>query len=229
MKRNGLKILYLGDLEPGSTSLQRYRALQALGHSVLPLQAFPVRLSFAQRAGAWLYRHGWNAAGFHSVAINRLILHAGLGAGFDVLWMDKAVYVQAATIRALKEGRPGLTVIGYSPDHMAGRHNRSAAFMEHAQLYDLFVTTKSFDVPWLKAIGCHRVLFQGNAYDPGTHRPAKPSLERPGGVGFIGTYENARAADIAFLANHGISVVVFGNGWQRASLPSAVTVNGRAV
>jgi spore maturation protein CgeB len=61
-------------------------------------------------------------------------------------------------------------------------------------------------------------MFTGNAYDPDTHRPMDLSAEekaRIGGpVGFIGTFESQRAQSISFLAEHGVRVGVWGNGWK---------------
>jgi spore maturation protein CgeB len=82
-------------------------------------------------------------------------------------------------------------------------------------LYDVFFTTKTYNVAELRDLGCRRVIFVPNAYDPATHRP----LEGAGNasrvdVGFIGTYEPDRANLLARLAGSDVPVVIRGNLWE---------------
>jgi spore maturation protein CgeB len=101
---------------------------------------------------------------------------------------------------------------------MAARHNNSSWFIQCLPLYDGFITTKSYGVAELSALGCRNVVFVDNAYDPLQHRPA---LEADGSpvafetdVGFVGSHERDRAELIEFLARAGIPVTIRGNGWE---------------
>ena len=230
-----LSILYLGDPAPGTTSLQRCEALRRLGHAVTFAEAFPRRMSLLQRADNWLYRAGVDGLGHHSPAVNRGVRRAAAAGGFDLLWIDKGVWITAATIEAAKAANPGMAVLGYSPDYMAARHNNSRCFIGHSRLYDGFATTKSYAVGWQQEQGSRNVLFVGNAYDPATHRPLRlGAAERGrigGPVGFIGAHEADRGRAIAFLGAHGVPVRVYGGGpwdWPDVRMPGVEIVH-RAV
>ena len=86
-----------------------------------------------------------------------------------------------------------------------------------AWLYDVFFTTKSYNVPELEAMGCKRCEYLGNAFDPHTHRPVDVSENdgRRKPVGFVGCWEPKRANSIRFLVESGIPVCVWGHTWKR--------------
>ncbi|MGP8050748.1 MAG: glycosyltransferase [Desulfobaccales bacterium] len=138
---------------------------------------------------------------------------------FDLLWVDKGLEVKPATLREARELRPKITIVGYSPDDMGSRHNQSKNFRACLPYYDWYCTTKTYNVRELKGLGCPRVMFTGNAYDPHTHRPLDLSAgerEQWGGpVGFIGGFEEQRAEAIYFLAENGVRVSIWGNGWAK--------------
>ncbi|HTB22788.1 MAG TPA: glycosyltransferase [bacterium] len=231
MKKGPLNILYLGDSAQGTTSLQRCMALRSLGHRVTMADSAPRSIGLLHRVDDWLYRKGFSGMGHRSPATNRQIRQELGRRVFDLLWIDKGIYITPETIAAAKAANPGLLVLGYSPDYMAARHNNSRWFIAHSASYDLFVTTKSYAVEWHKAIGTKDVLFVGNAYDPATHRPmriAAATRKALGGpVGFIGFYEAPRAEAVAYLGAHGVPTKVYSPGWDTSSPAPGVTVVAR--
>jgi len=98
--------------------------------------------------------------------------------------------------------------------------NQSKRFLASLQLYDLHVTTKSYNVPELESLGARATLFVDNAYDPAIHRPldlTRAERDRfDTAVGFIGAYEDDRARLILRLAQAGIRVTVRGQNWSRS-------------
>jgi spore maturation protein CgeB len=208
------RLLYIGDGEFGMTSEMRARALSDLGWRVLP----PRRPSLP---AAWLA--GKLESLFYKLrrpldrgGDNRHILdRAG---EVDVIWIDKGNHIRPATLRAVRRLPTPPIVIGYSPDDMAARHNNSAWFIECLPLYDGFITTKSYGVQELSALGCRNVVFVDNAYDPLQHRPILQGDGSPipfeTDVGFVGSYERDRAEMIEFLARAGIPITIRGNGWE---------------
>ncbi len=207
-------VLYVGPLERGGTCRQRLEAMAALCGEVLPVDSAPPRPpGLAQRVRRRLWgpadRSGANAA-VRSHLRDR---------AFDMLWIDKGLTIRAETLEEARRLRPGCRIVGYSPDDMAARHNTSAAFRASLRHYDLYFTTKSFGVAEMLAMGCPRVRFVGNAFDPATHRP-HPVTEREradygGPVGFIGQFERARAGSLDRLAADGVPVRVWGPDWGR--------------
>jgi hypothetical protein len=215
------RVLYVGPLAPASTSVQRQHAFEDLGYQVTAIDApypwapgvtaatlGPVRALWERVRCRLRGPRDWSDA-------NRQIIEWMHRVEFDVLWIDKGLTITAATLRAVKSRQPGCRVLGFSPDDMYQRHNQSPQFRAHLPLYDWFFTTKSFGVAELRAIGCPRVAFQDNGYDPCTHRPLTLSAAeraRYGGpVGFVGSWEAPRAASVSRLAAAGVPVRVWGN------------------
>lgn len=228
-----MEILYIGDLTPGGTCLMRLRALEDLGHRVCGLTTVPDKILRWQRS--LLFRLVRRITGpIDWAGVNREILRAASVKSWEILWLDKALTVKASTLASFRELQPECKIVGYSPDDMYAPHNHSRQFLEHLPLYDAFFTTKSYGVAELKSLGCPRVEFTENAFDPHTHRPMQLT---PGDyanygadVGFIGTFEADRAAQMTFLAKSGIPVKIIGNYWERwTDRPPAFTIRNGEV
>lgn len=178
------------------------------------------------RARRALYRvgHGLNrppdlmATGFRA----RRAARAGR---FDVVWVDKGRTVGPRLLGALRRRLPGARFASYSPDDMMHPSWNSMAYLRSIPLYDLHVTTKSYNVPELRERGAREVIFMDQCFDAMTHRPLEldaADRARFGcDVGFVGLYEEARALDLCRLAKAGIPVSVRGLGWAplRGALP----------
>jgi len=71
-------------------------------------------------------------------------------------------------------------------------------------------------------MGCKRVEFIDNAYDPETHKPMQLSegdkKQMGGQVGFIGSWEYERAQSLFFLAKNEIQIRVWGDGWKKCKI-----------
>ena len=224
--RESLNILYVGPLWEGCNCLQRMKALQDLGHYVIGVNTQPdnVRLlewRLLSRINGKLFRLGLNAFGAKDLAgANQTILdNVKATKGWNILWIDKGLTVEAKTLREVKATYDQCLIVGYSPDDMYARHNQSRQFLEHLPLYDIFFTTKSYNVHELKSLGCKRVEFIGNSYYPRNHKPMELSNEeiaRYGGrVGFIGAWEEERADSMLKIAQAGHLVRIWGAGWER--------------
>jgi hypothetical protein len=135
----------------------------------------------------------------------------------DVLWLDKALTINPGTLRIVRQVSPKTIIAGYSPDDMAGKHNQSKYFLQSLPFYDIYFTTKTYNVAELKGLGAKEVVCIGNAYNPNTHKPIavseKVRAQLGGPVGFIGGFESERLHYMLALAEAGISVRVWG-GWD---------------
>lgn len=224
----GGSMIYAGYLRPGETSLQRLRAFESLGVTVTPVNML------APACSAWrrLHYRGANALftrGFPArlpdlSGVNRALARlACSGDVFDWLWLDKPLTVNPETLALFRRYQPKARLVAFAPDDVGARHNQSRQFVESLSRLDAFVTTKSYNVSELKALGCPRVVFMDNGFDPETHHPAAvdPELKSRigGGVGFIGSYEKTRAASLLALAESGIPVRVWGGAnWRQCRL-----------
>lgn len=153
---------------------------------------------------------------FPSLKLNARIVDLLKSDNFDIMWVDKGVFVSEKTLKFAKEKHPRMVIIGYSPDNMVERHNQSQHFLDSLPYYDYFVTTKSYTVDRLRELGAKEVIFVNNAYEETFHHPYDITPEervRLGGtVGFIGMWEKERCESILNLAKNGIDVRVWGGG-----------------
>ncbi len=204
-----------------NTSLHRVNAFRSLGVHVHVVDTAPGgEFSYASnRIRNRLFRVGLPVALGDVNGDNARLLKEVRASRWHVIWLEKALTIDKSTLEKVREFSPEAKVVGFAPDDMNARHNQSLQFLQGLPLYDVFVTTKSFNVKELRERGCPRVLFVGNGYDPGTFRPlpvSDPDVARFGGdVGFIGCYERERAEAMHFLASSGIRVRVWGSLWER--------------
>lgn len=103
--------------------------------------------------------------------INQCVLDAAAAAPmFDAVWVDKGVYLWPQTVERLRAqaGR----MIYYTPD-TSFFANRSRYFNRSMHLYDLVVTTKSFEIDQFRSyLQNDRIHLTTQAFDPGLHAPA---------------------------------------------------------
>lgn len=219
---NGLlNVLYVGSLNQGGTCLQRLQALKSLGHKVTGLDTDPPLVHTQSRTLFQRIRYKFNGPK-DLAGINRQILAEGESGEWDILWLDKGITVELATLKAFRRLQPESRIVGFARDYMVASHNHSRQFLEHLPEYDVFFTTKSYAVNEMLAMGARRVIFVNNSYDAGTHRPIQITPEdraRLGGpVGFVGYYEPDRAESLLRVAQAGFKVRVWGQDWHHCHI-----------
>lgn len=170
---------------------------------------------------------------FHNQSLNKKIIQQVLNEHYDIIWIDKGIFIEAKTLKRIKLLQPNCIIIGYSPDNMAKRHNQSQVFLDSFPYYDYYVTTKSYTINYLKLLGCSNILFVNNAYEDTFHYPyllSEKERQRLGGkVGFIGAWEAERCQSILYLVQHNIPVRVWGGGkWltYKGRYPNLIIENG---
>lgn len=211
-----MKILYVGDVDNPGTCLQRLHVLRELGHEVVELNSrYPLgrfyRVSLRRilrKLGYHVDRHG----------TNRKIIELASGGSFDLLWIDKGEYIRPETLHAFKRLYPAAKCVSYSLDDMMNPGNSSVGYRHCVPLFDLHVTTKSYNAREFLEQGARHSLFVTNAYNRHTHRPLEltPEEWRVWGadVSFIGGYERQRAEQIRAVAESGVAVVVYCPDWD---------------
>lgn len=213
-----MKILFVGELREGRTAYQRMLAQVDLGHAVVGIDSF---LDIVNSPFKRLYLKSRNKLGRPKDVndVNGRILGCATEQRFEVLWLDKSLTVSGRTLEIFRENNPGAACVFYSGDDMLNPQNQSRYYLEALPHYDIHFTTKSYNVPELKLLGCSQPVYVGNAYDPRTHRPVNLSstdLERFGSdVGFVGGFEKDRWEQIQRLALAGLQIRVAGSFWER--------------
>lgn len=217
-----MKVLYFGPVWPGSTTLQRFMAMSRLDNvdaiQVDSREGVSERRSLLQRV-FWKLRFPLD-----SQAENSRLLQAVQEHHPDVVFVEASKVIKRRTLEAIKNAcKPILAY--YTPDDIMAKHNLSFTLKATFSLWDIFFTTKTFNLRELEMEGVRRPTLVGNAYDPMLHRPygaseVGPEFEQYDCV-FIGTYEPQRAQSILALARAGITILVLGSDWKtRVSHPN---------
>lgn len=208
-----MKALYVGILTAGTTSRQRADALRGLINRaqwdcIDTDQEFQSAGRLA-RSAAFRLRMGPVPN-----ALNARVRQLAAISQYDLIWVDKAVYLWPSTVERLR--KQAKVLIHYTPD-TAFRVNRSRHFEASADFYDLLVTTKSFELPlYHQHVDPSRVMLTTQAYDAGLHRPLQIAGAKLPAATFIGLCEPDRERCMDELMRAGIPVRVGGEGWQRA-------------
>ncbi len=226
-----LTIAFVGPLYVGSTTRQRMIAFEALGHRVLPVDIVPGPLAARRLTFGWRVKRRLFGDFDESRANERLLALPDTPAP-DLVWIEKGLTIEPGTLRALRDKWPGATLVAFSPDDMFNPRNQSRQWRAGLPLYDLHVTTKSFNVDELRAAGARDVFFFEKGYSPEVHRPwpvtAESRAQFGGDVGFVGWPEGARERSMRHLARHGIPVRVWGP-WPKWKRSANLAVEGRPV
>jgi spore maturation protein CgeB len=220
---NDLRILFAGEMVPGSRTLQRISGLREIGHHVVTVETnkpgatYEDRPTFSERVRYKLRLPG-DPAGANAALIGKIGQQR-----FDLIWLERCVAVTAGTLGRIKVAAPDTRILWYAEDDMTNPRHLSRWTKRALPLFDIWVTTKSMNAKpdEMPRLGVRNILFVNNSFDPHLHRPVtiSPDDERrfTSEVSFVGTFARARAASLAHLAAGGITVNVWGNGWERAT------------
>jgi len=212
-----MKILYSGELRPGTSCLFRKWALERLGHEVVGLDPTgyvlnnPLLRKLAFRA----------AIGPHASRLNADILAAAERERPDVFWADKLLLLTPKTLKTLRE--MGITTVSYMIDNAFGprRDPGWRMYMKDIPEFDLHVTQREVNFKDYLDRGARNVMKVQTAYEPTIHFPSPVPVtdaERTREVSFVGTPYDDRAEILTQVAEAGLPVIVSGNPrqWKRA-------------
>jgi len=202
------RVLYVGHLAPGQTSLMRADAMERLEIEIVRFdaRAFLQQRGFLERRVSDTFER--------SPAIYRLnkaLVQTAERERPNLVWFDKQEYIFSSTVQRLKE--LGTFLVFYTPDpyfqhnwHQTNTMNRN--FSE----IDLFVTTKSYELDEYRKYG--DVYYMPHGYSETVHRPMTVARNETVDFGFIGSWEPRREAFIERVAKAGLRAKVWGFGWD---------------
>lgn len=207
-----MNVLYVGQLWEGGTCVARMRALSACGLTCLPFDTTPYARRFTRIERSILHRAN---TGRGIWQLNRDLLTRAGAAAFDIVWIDKGVWIYPETLSELRHRAVRRFCVHYTPDAQLV-DNRSRHFVRSLALYDLLVTTKAFELDDYKQRGARDVQLVLQGFGP-QFRPAAAGLEcaPSSNVAFIGHCQPHYADRLraATLAADGVSV--WGQNWPR--------------
>lgn len=207
-----MKAAYIGILSPGSTSRMRAEALGGLTPGArwtwIDTDAPFLKSSRVWRSAAYRTKRGPAVE-----RINQAVRDAIAEELFDLVWLDKAVFLDERTMNSVRSRTHRM--VHFTPDS-AFYANRSAHFEASMPLYDLLVTTKSFELEnYHVRVPPASVMLTTQGYDPALHFPRNDFQDRKREAVFIGFAEPDRERCIAALLEGGVPVRLGGIGWKR--------------
>ena len=213
-------ILFVGDLNEGGRSLQRCETLRMLGHDVIALSFMPVPFIAGVDSLSLLTRIMWKFTLPPDLThVNRAIRAEIDKKRFDVVWIDKGVTIRPSTLQFVRKYLPDSVLISCSEDDMYARHSQTYWYLSGLKYYDIVFTTKTYNLGELKMLGARRTCLFLDSYDERLHRrvvlTASDVKQLACDVVFVGSFENDRAERMLYLAECGIQVNVYGNGWSQ--------------
>ena len=214
MNRN---VFFIGSLFKGSTSKHRLNAIKNIFPDTVSLDQDVLKNIFVLSVDRVLKK--LKLPTMNSYFLNQKVIRDASTIKPAIIWIDKGLFVYPQTLKRLRELIPEIKLIHYSPDDMMNKQNQTRFYLQCIPLFDLHVTTKSYNVDELYNLGAKKVLFVNNAYAPEIHKPHDLTTEEKNRysaeVSFIGAPEKERAESILEIANAGIKIVIWGNGWSK--------------
>jgi spore maturation protein CgeB len=195
-----MKILYAGELRPGTSCLFRKWALERLGHEVIGLD--PTGYVIEQK-------------------VLRKIAFRAERERPETFWADKLLLLTPKTLKAMRE--MGITTVSYMIDNAFGprRDPGWRMYVKDIPEFDLHVTQREVSLKDYLERGARNVMKVQTAYEPTIHYPSPVPVtdaERTREVSFVGTPYDDRADILTEVAEAGLPVIVSGNPrqWKRA-------------
>lgn len=145
--------------------------------------------------------------------INSYILDGIKNEQYDLIWIDKGIFIDTTTIRALRKSAKRL--VHFTPD-MAFFANQSNLFNQSINYYDFVVTTKSCETEIYKSLVSEgKFIFTTQGFDKQIHRPFNSFEDKENAVCFIGLAEPHRIKMAQLLIDNNIVLNLGGKGWTK--------------
>lgn len=206
------RILYIGIYNNGSTSKMRADKVKAILHD----WEMDIINTDIPKQKMWRI---WQSIGFRYKKgplikkVNRYVLNHVKYNHYDLIWVDKAIYLTKDTTITLRKLTDKL--VHFTPDPAFTFH-QSKLFYDSMPWYDYMITTKSFELQdFIRVMGSkEKVLYATQGFDKELHRPVV-AWENKKGVAFIGHYEAERELPIKKLLQNKIDVTLAGIKWDK--------------
>ena len=218
-----MRVLYIGDGNPSSTSCHRANALRRIGHQVDLIDPYRA-LSGSLRGwrGAWHYRTGYVFTRWRIIRWLRSTLRAD--ASYDVCWVDSGELLSAEAIELIR--RQCHQIVLYNHDDPTGRRDyvRFYTLRQAVSRYDLCVVVRPVNVAEFQALGAPDVMNVWRRYDEVAHHEPASDLPVPAefqsDVAFIGFSIKGEGRDLFVrqLAQMGLNVAVWGDNWSKSKI-----------
>lgn len=205
-----MKILFLGEIGAGQTSLMRMRALQRLGHDVAGVHTIQ-----PWQHTTWLKRQLQRRLQYGSVIdeVNQAILTAARKFRPQLVWAEKQEFLRSETIDDLR--KIGARLTHFTPDPYFSLTWKRTQLMDEAMAgFDVLVYCKSYEAKGYAATG-KPLIYMPLGYCDEVHRPLPSSDSQWAcSVGFLGGWEPRREHLLHAIAAAGADLKIWGGYWD---------------
>lgn len=213
-----MKILYVGQLWQGGTCLTRMQTLAASGNTCIPLDTTPFAQYGSRIERSLLYRANF---GRGIRRLNQALQAAAEATHFDILWIDKGVWIYPETLHAMRKRATRTFSVHYTPDAQLV-DNQSRHFVQCVPLYDLLVTTKPFELSAYLSIGAREVQLVLQGYGAQFQSAAGGLTSGPSSaVTFVGHYQPHYAERLRAATTATDCLSIWGPNWPRYAARNA--------
>jgi len=205
-----MRILFLGEISYGQTSLMRMRAFERLGHEVIGVNTIEPWKHTPWVTRQWQRRMQWGSI---VNEINAQVLSAAREFRPDLIWAEKQEFLRAETLQSIRAG--GAKLIHFTPDPYFSLSWKRTRLMDSAMAhFDVLVYCKSYERESYEALG-KPLVYMPLGFCDQTHRPLPSSdTQWTCDVGFLGGWEPRREKFLATLARAGVRLKVWGGYWD---------------
>jgi spore maturation protein CgeB len=204
------RVLFLGQIGRGQTSLMRMRALERLGHTVRGVNTIEPWTGMR-----WIKRQIQRRLERGSAVneINHCVINAAREFRPNLIWAEKQEFLRAETLNALH--KLGAKLVHFTPDPYFTLAWKRTRIMESAlAAFDLLVYCKSYERQAYEAVGKPMVYMPLGFCDE-AHRPRPSNDPRWNcGAGFLGGWEPRRERLLHAIAATGADVKIWGGYWD---------------
>lgn len=205
-----MKLLFLGEIGVGQTSLMRMRAFARMGHEVRGVNTIE-----PWKQASWLQRRVQRKLQRGPVVddINRAVLQAARDFCPDIIWGEKQEYLRADTIRALQAF--GARLVHFTPDPYFSLYWKRTRLMDAAMgEFDMLVYCKRYEQAEYEALG-KPLVYMPLGFCDEVHRPLPSSDPRwHCAAGFLGGWEPRRERLLHAVATSGANLKIWGGYWD---------------
>jgi len=205
-----MKILFLGEIGPGQTSLMRMNALRRLGHEVVGVDT----IEPWKRLG-WLQRQAFRKLQSGPVIdeINQAVVAAAKEFAPDMVWAEKQEFLRPESVDALRSG--GAYTVHFTPDPYFYLPWKRTRLMDAAiGAFDALVYCKSYERADYEALA-KPLVYMPLGYCDETHRPLVSDDPRWAcAVGFLGGWEPRRQTLLQKIAEAEVELKIWGGYWD---------------
>ncbi|MFT2007745.1 glycosyltransferase [Pontibacter sp. 13R65] len=203
------KFLYIGQYSDGSTSKMRGEKLKEI-FSHMEFIVIDTNIPYNNSSRIFKSLAFRFKTGPVIKKLNQYILDRIKNTHYDLIWIDKGIYINKSTIAIVRNLTSKL--VHFTPDPAFTFH-KSAHFNACCKNYDYLVTTKLFEVDIYKRKCNGKIIYATQGFDKNIHYPRHHYSEKQG-VSFIGHFEKERGVAIQALIDNKIIVKLAGIKWE---------------